>query len=286
MQTLQAFEAAARHGSYSGAAKELSLTHGAISHRIRELEDRLSVRLFKRVGRGMAPTREAVALLAQVRQALKMLQQALPERKKAGIGRLVVGVHPALASRWLICRLGEFLETAPKMDVEIRSTADVDDFLAPGIDIAIRYGAGAWPNVVAERLAGEIMFPVCAPSYLDKHALSQPEDLARCTLLRHAWQPWTPWLRAANLKIPEPVGGIMLSDSSMLMEAAASGQGVALARGLFARDALRRGELVRLFDIETTDPYGYYVAWRAGSTPSGNSAAFRNWLRKEFPSPQ
>jgi LysR family glycine cleavage system transcriptional activator len=284
MQTLRAFEAAARHGSYSRAAEELSLTHGAISHRIRELEELLRVRLFHRVGRGMAPTREAVTLLARVRQGLGMLQLAFPERGRPGGSRLVVSVHPALATRWLIPRLASFTAAFPRMAVEIRSTADVEDFLASGIDIAIRYGAGGWPNVIGERLSGEVLFPVCSAQYRVKHKLKRPPDLARCTLLRHSWQPWSPWLQAAKVQLREATNTLTLSDSGMLLEAAACGQGVALARGLFAQDELASGKLVRLFDVEVTDPYSYYVVWRSGAALTPEAAAFRTWLREEFAS--
>jgi LysR family transcriptional regulator, glycine cleavage system transcriptional activator len=279
IQTLRAFEAAARHGSYSAAANELALTHGAISHRIRELETRLGVRLFRRTRSGMVPTREAVPLLAQCRQVLQLLERAFPDRPRRGRSRLVVSVHPTLATRWLVPRMLDFAQQTPSTEVEIRSTADIGDFLAEGIDIAVRYGAGGWANGIDERLADEILFPVCAPKYQREHKIERPSDLRRCTLLRHIWQPWSPWLRAARLRLPEPTGGINLSDSAMVLEAAASGRGVALARGLFVRDDLESGRLVRLFDTDVADVYGYYAVWRAGETPSGAVQSFKQWLK-------
>jgi LysR family transcriptional regulator, glycine cleavage system transcriptional activator len=282
IQTLRAFEAAARHGSYSDAAVELNVTHGAISHRIRELEVRLGVSLFKRAGRNMMPTREAVTLLAQVRQAMGVLKLAFPEPVKRGSSKLVVGVHPAFATRWLVPRMGDFTSTFPRIPMEVRSTADLGDFLAPGIDIAIRYGAGSWPNAVSERLADEVLFPVCTPEYKERFRIEQPSDLARCTLLRHVWQPWSPWLRASGLTLREPTGGLTLSDSAMLLEAAACNQGVALARALFARDDLESGKLVRLFEIEVPDPNGYFVVWRSGVTLTGSAETFREWLRAKL----
>lgn len=282
MQTLRAFEAAARHGSYSAAASELNVTHGAISHRIRELEERLQVRLFQRTGRNMVPTREAVTLLAQVRQALGLLSLAFPQKTRRAGARLVIGVHPAFATRWLIPRLGRFIESVPKLSVEIRSTADLGDFLAPGIDIAVRYGAGTWPNAASERIAGEVLFPVCSPQYQVRHRLQRPADLERCTLLRHAWLPWSPWLRESGLSIREPTGGLTLSDSAMLLEAAKAGQGVALARGLFAYDDLAAGALVRLFDVEVADTHAYYAVWRAGAALTAPAEAFLGWLRREL----
>jgi LysR family glycine cleavage system transcriptional activator len=282
MQTLRAFEAAARHENYSAAAEELGVTHGAISHRIRELEQQLGVTLFRRAGRAMTPTREAVTLLAQVREALELLERAVPGDDRAGPARLTVGVHPSLATRWLVPRLGRFLRSHPTATLEVRSTADLGDFLSHGVDLAIRYGAGGWPNAARERLAGEVLFPVCTPAYRDAHRLRRPADLARCRLLRHAWQPWAPWLRAARLKLPEPAAGLMLSDSAMLMEAAIAGEGVALARRLFAIDDLASGRLVAPFEVEVEDTYAYYVLWHAGAPLGRLGQAFRDWLRDEI----
>lgn len=281
MQTLRAFEAAARHENYSAAAEELGVTHGAVSHRIRELEQQLGVTLFRRQGRSMLPSREAVTLLAQVRDALTLLERAVPT-DRAPADRLVVGIHPSLATRWLIPRLGNFLPRVADATIEVRSTADLGDFLSQGVDVAIRYGAGEWPNAARERLAGEVLFPVCTPAYRDAHGIKRPSDLARCTLLRHGWQQWGPWLRAARLRHKEPTSGLVVSDTGMLLEAALAGQGVALARSLFAAGNLADGHLVRLFDVTIEDAYSYYLLWPASATLSGIARAFRDWLREEL----
>ena len=280
IQTLRALDSAATHGSYSAAADELGLTHGAISHRIRELEERLGLTLFRRVGRGMVPTREAVTLLAHVRQALAILERAFPNqgRTEGGQKKLVISIHPALATRWLLPRLGGFTRETPDIAVDIRSTADLEEFLVRGIDLAIRYGAGDWPNAVSQRLGGEIFYPVCTPDYRDRLGLTVPDDLNRCTILHHGWQSWSPWLRAAGLRLQEPAGGITLSDSSMLVEVASSGQGVALAGSLMVQEEIKRGRLVRLFDIEVEDIYGYYLVWQAGTALSAGALAFRSWV--------
>ncbi|MGQ0385138.1 MAG: LysR substrate-binding domain-containing protein [Gammaproteobacteria bacterium] len=282
IQTLRAFEAAARLQSYTAAAEELGVTHGAISHRIRALERRVGMTLFHRTGRAMEPAREAVTLLAQVREALGALQRALPDRSRSTPDRLVVSVHPSLATRWLIPRIGRFLDANPDLGVEIRSTADLGSFLTHGIDVSLRYGTGDWPHSTGERLAGEILFPVCTPAYRDQHRLVQPGDLARCTLLRHAWQPWSPWLRAARLRIREPVGKLSLSDTGLLLEAALAGRGVALTRSLFAIEELRSGRLVRPFELAVPDSYGYYLTWHAGTVLSREGSAFRDWLQREL----
>jgi len=280
IQTLRAFDAAARHGSYSAAADELGVTHGAVSHRIRELEERLNVRLFRRAGRLMVPTREAVSLLAQVQQALGALGRAFPERSRTAPEKLTVSVHPSLAHCWLLPNIGGFLGEFPDIDLEIRSTADLDDFLDPGIDIALRYGSGGWPNANDEKLASDVIFPVCAPEYRDRLAIVEPQDLSRCVLLRHAWQPWTSWFVQARLRLAEPAHGLSVSDGSMALDAAASGLGVALARGVFAKRDIESGMLMRLFVIEAEDIYGYFVAWRVGGRLSPAAEAFRDWVRR------
>lgn len=282
MQTLRAFEAAARHESYSAAAQELGLTHGAISHRIRELEAQLGVTLFRRTGRTMTPTRETVTLLAQVREALGLLQRALPDVAHSTPGRLVISVHPSLATRWLVPRIGSFLRAAPDLSVEVRSVADLGEFLSHGVDIAIRYGSGTWGNATGERIAGEVLFPVCSPAYRDAHRIRKPGDLRRCRLLRHAWQAWQPWLRAARVTMKEPTGNLTLSDTAMLLEAAAAGEGVALSRSLFAADDLACGRLVRLFDVEVDDAFAYYLTWHLGAPLSRAGEAFRDWLRSNI----
>ena len=282
MQTLRAFEAAARLQSYTAAAEELGVTHGAISHRIRALERRLGLTLFHRSGRAMEPAREAVTLLAQVREALAVLQRAIPDRSRSTPGRLVISVHPSLATRWLIPRLGRFMRANPELAIEVRSTADLGAFLTHGIDVSLRYGAGDWPNSTCERLAGEVLFPVCTPGYRDEHRLAQPADLAKCTLLRHAWQPWSPWLRAARLRIKEPAGKLSLSDSGLVLEAALAGQGAALTRSLFVIDDLKAGRLVRPFKLAVPDRHGYYLTWHAGVPLSREGGAFRDWLRTEL----
>ncbi|MEZ5564642.1 MAG: LysR substrate-binding domain-containing protein [Gammaproteobacteria bacterium] len=279
MQTLRAFEAAARHENYSAAAAELGVTHGAISHRIREFESQLGISLFRRVGRAMLPSREAVTLLVHVREALTLLERSLPNDPLGQPGRLVIGVHPALATRWLVKRLGAFSSRFPRATVEVRSTADLQDFLSHGVDVAIRYGSGDWPNAASERIAGEVLFPVCSPAYREVHRLKKPQDLSHCRLLRHAWQPWGPWLRAAQLKIDEPGEGLLVSDSAMLLEAAVAGEGVALARSLFAADDLANGRLIRPFEGAIEDQFSYYVLWHAGAALNSLSSAFRAWLQ-------
>lgn len=284
LQTLRAFEAAARLESYSQAARELGLTHGAISHRIRELEAETGVKLFKRQGLHMVPTLQARALVEPVREALGILGKAFAKQPQQPVRhKIMVSVLPSFASRWLVPRLRAFRALRPDIDVQLDARLDVARVGEGGIDAAIRYGRGGWPGVRAERLAGELVFAVCAPDYQERMALTVPADLARCVLLRNIWQPWEPWLRAAGAALPEPTSGPTYSDAGLLLEAAAAGEGVALARGLLAQADLRSGRLIRLFDTEIPSPSAYFLV-RPGSSRPADAAvdAFGAWVAEEL----
>lgn len=282
IQTLRAFEAACRLRSYSRAAEELNLTHGAISHRIRELEERLGIKLFRRAGNTMSPTPEAVRLMLQVSHGLSLLEQAFAAPGPRGARRLVVTVLPALATRWLAPRLPAFRAREPDIQLEVRASHEVVDLASSDIDAALRYGPGGWAGVEAEKLAGEAVFPVCAPDYLARMGLKAPSDLSRCTLLRHPWQPWSPWLKAAGVKLAEPTSGPSYDDAGLLLQAAAGGEGVALARGLLVAPDLEAGRLVRPFAVEVAEPFSYYLAWPTGRRDRPEVIAFRDWLRAEM----
>ena len=282
MQTLRAFEAAVRHHSYSGAARELGLTHGAISHRIRALEDQIGAPLFQRSGREMVPTRSAVSLAARVSEGLQILSEALPFNAAGGDGRVVIGVHHSLAISWLIPRLKHLHEEHPGISVEVYSTAELGDFLGSRVDLAIRYGGGNWAGVSAQMLSATRLFPVCSPDYQQDKALTKPRDLKRCRLLRHSWHAWMPWLAAARVKMREPSDGLLMSDSTMLIEAAARGLGVALVGELFATDGLAAGRLVKPFDLSIADDNAFYLLWHTGARLSPEAQILRDWLRRQF----
>ena len=202
MQTLRAFEAAARLESYSAAAQELDVTHGAISHRIRELETQLGIALFRRTGRNMIPTREAVTLFAQVRESLGLLQRVFPDVTHTTPGRLVISVHPSFATRWLVPRIGSFLRTVPGLSVEVRSVADLGDFLSHGVDVAIRYGAGTWVTPLASASPANCYFPSARPRIATRieSVPGRPAPLPAPCGTPGSPQPW---LRAARLRIKE-----------------------------------------------------------------------------------
>src|ERR1700754_559573 len=179
LAALRAFEAAARHVSYSRAAEELNLTHGAISFQMRLLKETLGVDLFKRAGRRMVLTLEGQRLFGYVRDGLARLEQGMEDVRASRRGRLLtVSVHPGLASYWVIPRLGEFQRLHPEIDVSLLPNTALVDFSRDDVDMALRYGPGDWPGLVAVKLMDEEVFPVCSPRFNEGVLPKQPRDLA------------------------------------------------------------------------------------------------------------
>lgn len=284
LQTLRAFEAAGRLKSYSKAADELGLTHGAVSHRIRELEDRVGVTLFRRVGNTMQLTSEGQRLEAQVRQGLSLLEQAFePAQAPATKPRrhIVLTSVPSLASTWLFLRMAQYRSDFPDVDIELRVTEALNDYRKEGIDLGVRLGAGGWPGLHAVKLFDEALTPVCTPEYAEKLKLKEPADLQRATLLRNPWTPWSRWFRAVGLDWPEPASGPKFDDAPLLLRAALDGQGVALGRQWLAVDEVRAGRLVTPFEQAVRDDFAYWLVWPTGRGPTPEAARFRDWVQAQ-----
>ncbi|HRP10937.1 MAG TPA: transcriptional regulator GcvA [Terricaulis sp.] len=281
LQTLRAFEAAGRLNSYSRAAEELGLTHGAVSHRIRELEERLGLKLFRREGNIMRLTEDGQRLHAQVRQGLSILEQAFaPPRARApkAVRPIVLSAVPSLAAAWLSARLGEYRAERPDVDIELRVTDRLSDFKKEGVDLGVRLGRGGWEGMQSAKLFDEALTPVCTPAYRDRLNLREPADLARAAFLRNAWTPWARWFRAAGLDWPEPARGPVFDDSGLLLRAALQGDGVALGRHWLAIDEVRAGRLCAPFNVSLRDDFSYWLVWQAGRNLTPETALFRDWL--------
>ena len=280
LQTVRAFVAAARLGSFARAADELGLTASAVSHHMRGLESRLHAKLFMRAGRGVALTETGHALHAKLALGLGLIEQAFAEAHQRKRWRTVtVSVLPAFAARWLIPRLDDFQRDHPGLDLNLRATQDVVDLERDGVDVAIRYGLGGWPGLSQVKLRDEQLFPVCSPGFNGGRLPSAARDLARAPLLRHSRQPWTPWFRAAGLKVAEPSRGLSFNEAGGLLQAAAQGHGIALARSTMVEDDLRERRLVRLFDVAVTDRYAWYAVWRESTDKPAEVAALVDWFR-------
>ncbi|HLZ83873.1 MAG TPA: transcriptional regulator GcvA [Caulobacteraceae bacterium] len=278
---LRALEAAARHRSYSRAAEELSVTHGAVSQQIRRLEVELDAQLFARRGNAMVPTPAAEHLAGEIGRGLDILQNAVAQFNAAAErDPLVISLDPQFANRWLPSRLPKLLSDVAGANLEVRVEERRSDFTTDGVDAAIRYGAGRWENVEARQLFAETLFPVCSPKIAAEHSMREPQDLLTAPLLHHGYRPWSLWFNAFGLESP-PRKGLLFEDSVMLLEAAAQGLGVALARSGLIEADLAAGRLVRPLEKAVASDLGFYVVWRADSRKLRRIHALRDWLVAE-----
>jgi LysR family glycine cleavage system transcriptional activator len=283
LAALRALEAVARHGSLTRAAETLFVTHGAISHQLKALEAELGVPLVTRAGRGVRLTDEGERLAQRVRTALWEIADAMREaRERRNPRQLRVSVVPSFAARWLLPRIGRFIAAHPDIDIDVRASLALADFRRDDVDIGIRHGGGHWPGVVAEHLLDEDHFPVCSPRLNGGRLPDVPADLARYTLLRADGESWRSWFEAAGLDWPEPSRGPTFNNSSHMMQAAAEGQGIALARETLLGNDLRNGVIVRLFDVAVRSPYRTFMVYPPRLANSPKLAQFRQWLRDEI----
>ncbi|MYM22849.1 transcriptional regulator GcvA [Duganella sp. FT135W] len=279
---LRAFEAAARHENFSRAAEELHLTHGAISHQVRGLEEELGRPLFVRNGRQVKITHDGLKFAQFLGKAFADISAATDAMRAASINqRLTITSIPSFAARWLAPRLGKFIELHPDIEVVLQSSGHMQDLAREGVDVGIRFGRGHYPGMVVLRLMGDVYYPVVSPHYRNGELPVQPADLARHTLLRSV-EHWTPWFNAAGLKLPEPSGGLLFEDLSMLVRSAADGNGVALVRHVVAMQEIASGQLLRLFNIATPSPDEYYFVTPPAAASKPQVLAFRTWLLDEI----
>jgi LysR family transcriptional regulator, glycine cleavage system transcriptional activator len=283
LNAVKAFEAAARHESFSRAADELFVTHGAVSHQIRALEAELGVTLFTREGKRLRLTDVGRRYAVRVRTALVALAEATREiRASDRERRLVVSILPSFAARWITPRVGSFIEANPQWDLELQTSNALVDFARDDVDIAIRFGYGRYPGLHVELLLEEVFFPACAPDFNGGDLPKTPADLANVPLLRSDDQLWKRWFDAANLPDwPEPSRGVLYQDSSNLLQAAMDGQGVALARRALATHEIAERRLVRLFNVDGPSPWQYFFVCPPQLLHMPRVAAFRDWIFSE-----
>jgi LysR family glycine cleavage system transcriptional activator len=282
---LRAFEAAARHLSFTLAASELNVTQTAISHQIRRLEEELGIRLFVRRNRALTLTAEAKDYLPGVRAAfndLRMATDRLLRRDDDHV--LTVSTLASLAAKWLLPRLSTFQESHPGIDVHITTSTNLVDFRAGDVDAAIRYGRGDWRGLRADWLMADELFPVCSPALLkgDK-PLRCPEDLAHHTLLHSSGgfdDDWRLWLTAAGL--PADISkqpGLSFDLIFLTVQAAIGGSGIAMGRTSYVQDDIARGRLVVPFEIALPADAGFYLVAPENKADPPKLAVFRQWLR-------
>lgn len=281
LTSLRAFEAAGRHLSFTKAAAELTVTQAAISHQVKALEDHLRVALFVRLPRKLELTPDGRQLLPVVRDAFDLIATGIgalqPEEDLAG---LTVRLAPSFAAKWLSPRLEEFRRLYPQIELSLTHGNEPADFAKQSIDLAVTYGMGDWPDVIAEPVLTLDFFPVCAPSYLrGEHSLKKIDNLRHCTLLHDAtYENWSAWCRLADVADIDAKRGTIMDDTNVLIQAAIDGLGVALGSSTFVQNHLRSRKLVRPFKAVLHDQRAYYVVCPENHLEREEVRAFRDWL--------
>lgn len=283
LNALKAFEASARHVSFTDGAEELFVTHAAISRHIRDLEEYLGTELFTRTGRGVEMTDAGRQFGQRLTPLFDQLADAAREAAAVGAARtLKVSVEPAIASRWLVARLGQFNDLHPDIELSIDPNSRLIDFYVDDFDVGLRYGRGPWDDVEAVKLSDSFIFPVCAPKLLAGKLPFTFELLREETLLHeHRKKWWTDWLTSAGYSGDINPSGTLFQNH-LAIEAAEAGQGFALADQILVTDALIEGWLARPFSIDMKDHGAYWLVRKKGSKETAIIKAFREWLLSEM----
>ena len=294
LNALRAYEAAARHHSFTRAADELHVTQAAISHQVRQLEEWLGRKLFERQGHALTSTAAGKAYAPELSRLLDALAGAT--ERVAGTdhslaGPLRITALPSFVARWLVPRLVRFRSLYPGIDLHVTSEVGLHDFArgdGRDFDLAIRLGLGRWPGLQADLISRERLSPVCSPTLLVHGAppLATVADLQAHTLLHD--QPgdlWPRWLALAGATRSEAEAiaraGPGFSDSALVLQAAAEGQGVALGRLFLASSDIAAGRLVKPFALDLPNDYSYWLAYPPAAAGQPRLGAFRDWLLAE-----
>ena len=292
LNSLRAFEAAARHLSFKRAAEELHVTPAAISQQVRALEEQCGAQLFHRLTRALRLTEAGQAALPDLSEGFDKLAASVETMRAGGATSIItVSVGPSFGMKWLLPRLERFRAAYPDYDVRIDATDALASFAGDGVDVGLRYGRGTYRNLRSECLMGESVFPVCSPALVENGpALVRPQDLRHHTLIHVQWKmedetapSWRMWLRAAGAGDIDAERGPRFTSESMSIEAAAAGQGVVLATGALVENDLQTGRLVRPFppSVCNETAFCYYLVYPEAKAGDPKVEAFRAWVLEE-----
>lgn len=284
LNALRAFEAAARHLSFTRAADELAVTQGAVSHQVKALEQQLGLPLFHRQHQRLTLTSAGQAYLPVVRDAFDRLAAGTEQLLAAEQSRrLTISVSPNLAAKWLVPRIGHFVDQHPEIDLRINAALHHVDFAREDVDMAVRHGEGHWPELHVVRLCREELFPACSPKLLQgPHPLRAPADLRHHALLHlDDRRDWQRWLDAAGVEGVDLARGVLFNQASMAIRAAVEGQGVTLARTALVALLLLEGRLVRPFPLALPVSYAYWIVCPQATAGRPKVALMRDWLLAE-----
>jgi LysR family glycine cleavage system transcriptional activator len=282
LEMFRFFEAAARHANFTRAAEELHVTHGAVSQRIKRLEEHLGTPLFRRSAGRMLLTEDGSRLLERVRAAIGEIAEGVEAIRPGSRQQiLTISTVPCFAAYWLLPRLADFNKRHPEIQVNIRATLARTDFAGDDIDMAVRAGAGTWEGLTSIKLQDEQLVPVCSPVFQEGRLPRVPVDLLNVPLLHDDRQPWSIWFEAIGLEYRDVGGGARYTDQNLLIPAAVAGLGVALARASLVQADLESGRLVRLFSRSVPARSSYFIVYPKGSQSRRKVQVFQQWLLEQ-----
>ncbi|WP_158135243.1 transcriptional regulator GcvA [Photobacterium damselae] len=281
LNSLKVFEAAARHLSFTRAAEELFVTQAAVSHQIKALEEFLGLKLFRRRNRSLLLTEEGQSYFLDIKDIFSSIADATDKVLERGAkGALTISLPPSFAIQWLVPRLIDFNEQHPDIDVRIKAVDLDEGSLTDDVDVAIYYGRGNWSGLRADKLYQEFMMPLCSPMVLaGPKPLRTLDDLKNHTLLHDtSRKEWKNYVRQYDIKGVNVNQGPIFSHSTMVLQAAAHGQGIALGNNVLAQPELEAGRLVCPFDEVLMSKNAFYLVCQEKQADSGRIQAFRDWV--------
>jgi LysR family glycine cleavage system transcriptional activator len=280
LSLLQTFVTVARSGRMRDAAEQMALTPGAISQRVRELEESIGRRLFLRTQSGVELTAGGQALLASLDGPFRQIEEISRELKAAPTRRVAISTMASFAANWLVPRLADFSRLHPDIDIALETDNRVIDLRREPIDLAIRHGLGDYPGLETTWLMAPELIVVASPALLAAYpAIATPADCLALPLLHDGDRAdWRLWLTAQGVEAPRDLKGPSFSDDSLLVRAAAAGQGIALVRDVYADDELRQGRLVRAISVQWPTRLAYYAVATAEALQRPAVRHFRDWL--------
>jgi LysR family glycine cleavage system transcriptional activator len=289
LNALRAFDATARHLSFSKAAEELNVTPAALSHQIRGLEEFLQLKLFHRRARAIALTEPARLIYPGIRAGFASIQEAVAQLNRGGQDRtLVISSTPGLTAKWLVPRLYRFFGLHPDIEARITASVAYANFTSDGVDVGIRLSSGQHPELHVEKLSDEWLLPLCSPRLLEgPEPLRTPQDLARFPLIQvdlpGVVPTWADWLEMAGVKGVDTAHGLRLNVADHALDAASEGMGVVLGYKLVAARDIGLERLVMPFGPEIRVPgRAYYFCCAKGQEKRAPIKAFRDWVVAEI----
>jgi DNA-binding transcriptional LysR family regulator len=279
---LRAVDAVGRLGSLQAAAEELGVSIGAVSQQVIKAEAQLDLVVFERTPKGMVATEPGARLLAMLTEGFRHLSQAVASTQRRDDSILTISVAPVFAARWLVYRLDRFAERHPGISLRMDATTRLVNPALCDVDIGIRVGSGDWPDVKAELLLAQEVFPVCAPAMAA--GLKEAADILALPAIidGRAMFAWEVWMREAGLSGAALETRHVFNDASLCLDAAIAGQGVMLAWQTLAGYALQQGQLAAPFGIRAKTGFGHYFVTAEGVRESKKVRDFKAWIREEM----